>query len=449
MKVFRTQITTPAAKSIVILLAAILLFLSGTPSSSAALDEWTVLVVKDDYQPAKFEPVSGAYLGAYVIQDEFIKADMNTFNEVTGKKHASYFRYVGYGKPFPQKWVESVIAAGAVPHIAFEPNKGLDEIVDDTYLREFAQAANATGVPIFLRYASEMNGTWANYSGNPKQYIEKWRLVHAVMEEEAPNVAMVWTVFPFPEESITSYYPGDEYVDWVGVNIYNVVYHNNDLRNRGDKEDPLKLLDYIYNTYSARKPIQISEFGATHYTITDNAYHVDFAAEKITRMYKWLPTLYPRVKSIFYFDVNNLVNAPAGRKINDFSITNAPILLTSYKNIVAKDYYLSEVIETPSDARQELLSVRGLHFQNKGMLYSDVEVFSQFLGLKVKVKGSLAIVSSGELKKTYRTVTKNLPKGFYWETRRVKGLPIRTIANDFGYKITLDISKKTIQLQKK
>ncbi|WP_373230779.1 glycosyl hydrolase [Cohnella sp.] len=445
MRIHRTS----AAKSIVAAFVAVLLFLSGTTLSSAALDDWTVLVVKDDYQPAKFEPVSGAYLGAYVIQDEFIKADMNTFNEVTGKQHASYFRYVGYGKPFPQTWVDSVIAAGAVPHIAFEPNNGLDEVEDNAYLREFAQAANASGVPIFLRYASEMNGTWAAYSGDPKQYIEKWRLVHQVMEEEAPNVAMVWTVFTFPEQSITSYYPGDEYVDWVGVNVYNVVYHNNDLRNRGDKEDPLKLLDYVYNTFSARKPIQISEFGATHYTVTDNSYHIDFAAQKITRMYKWLPTLYPRVKSIFYFDVNNLVNAPVGRKINDYSITNDPIVLNAYKNIVAKDYYLSKVTEMPTEPRQELLSVRGLHFDNKGTLYSDVDVFRQFLGLKVDVIGSRAIVSSGAFKKTYTIVSKSIPKGFYGDTRRVKGLPVRAIANDFGYKIKLDISTKTIQLLKK
>lgn len=449
MKIRRTKIATSAVKSIVATIAAILLFLSGTTSSSAAIEDWTVLVVKDEYQPAKFEPINGTYLGAYVIQDEFIQADMNTFNEITGKQHASYFRYVGYGRPFPQAWVDSVIAAGAVPHIAFEPNNGLDAVEDDSYLREFALAAHATGVPIFLRYASEMNGTWAEYSGNPQQYIEKWRLVHDVMEEEAPNVAMVWTVFTFPEQSIISYYPGDEYVDWVGVNIYNVVYHNNDLRNRGDKEDPLKLLDYVYNTFSARKPIQISEFGATHYTITDNAYHVDFATQKITRMYKWLPILYPRVKSIFYFDVNNLVNAPAGRKINDYSITNDPIILNAYKNTVAKDYYLSEVTKTPSDPRQELLSVRGLHFENKGTLYSDVDVFSQFLGLQIEIKGSKAIVSSGEFKKSYYIVTKNLPKGFYGETRRVKGLPIRAIANDFGYKIKLDMSMKTLQLQKK
>jgi hypothetical protein len=449
MSINRTLGATSAIKSIVATFTAVLLFLSGTTTSSASLEEWTVFVVKDDYPPGKFEPVNGTYLGAYVIQDQFIKADMNIFNQMSGKKHASFFRYVGYGLPFPKAWVDKVKEAGAVPHIAFEPNNGLEDVQDDAYLREFAKAAKESGVPIFLRYASEMNGSWAKYSGSPEKYIEKWRLVHQVMQEEAPNVAMVWTVFSFPEQSIKSYYPGDDYVDWVGVNVYNVVYHNNELNSLGDNEDPLKLLNYVYNTFSARKPIQISEFGVTHYTVTDNTYHVDFAAEKIMRMYKWLPSLYPRVKSIFYFDVNNLINAPDGRKVNDYSITNDPKILTAYQIIIANNYYLTEVTDIPAQPRQELFSIRGLHFENKGVLYSDVDVFRQFLGLKIDVKGNRATVSSGSVKMNYAVVTRCLSKGFYGETRLVQGLPLRAIAKDFGYEVKLDMSTKNIHLQLK
>src|SRR5699024_4131497 len=143
--------------------------------------------------------------------------------------------------------------------------------------------------------------------GNPDKYIEKWKLVHDVMEKYAPKVMMLWTPFTTPQNSIMKYYPGDEYVDWVGVNVYNVVYHNNRLDQTAMHEDPLDLLDNVYDTFSARKPIQISEYGVTHYTITDDKYYVDFAIEKITRMYAGIYEKYPRIKSIFYFDVNNLV----------------------------------------------------------------------------------------------------------------------------------------------
>ena len=103
---------------------------------------------------------------------------MKTFNKLANKDHVTFFKYVGYGKPFPTSWVDHVKSIGGFPHIAFEPNNGLDEVTDSEYLREFARAARASEVPILLRYASEMNGTWTNYSQDPVKYIEKWKLVH-------------------------------------------------------------------------------------------------------------------------------------------------------------------------------------------------------------------------------------------------------------------------------
>jgi hypothetical protein len=47
-----------------------------------------------------------------------------------------------------------VKATGAVPHIAMEPNYGLDEVRDDAYLRAWARDAARTRVPIFLRWAA-------------------------------------------------------------------------------------------------------------------------------------------------------------------------------------------------------------------------------------------------------------------------------------------------------
>ncbi len=68
----------------------------------------------------KFEPPEGCYLGAYIEQDPVTNGDIAAFEALTGKKHASYFKYVGYGRPFPTEWVEKVKAAGAVPQIAWE-----------------------------------------------------------------------------------------------------------------------------------------------------------------------------------------------------------------------------------------------------------------------------------------------------------------------------------------
>ncbi len=318
-----------------VFLLGLLLF----PATASALTQEDL----SGYTNAKYEPLKGTYLGAYIDQAYWIKRDINAFNERTGKKHASFFRYASYGQPFPEKWAEEVIAAGAVPQIAWEPNKGLEEVRDDEYLRKFARRAGEFGVPIFLRFASEMNGDWCAYSGDTDLYIEKWRLVHKVMEEEAPNVAMVWTVFTNPQHNILSYYPGDDYVDWVGVNVYSVLFYNANPETPSQVWDPHELMEFVYENFGERKPIHISEWAAMNYTVADGKDHGDFAREMIRRMYEGTREEKPRVKAIYYFDANIMETAPEGRRIRDYSVSRKEEILQTYRHIIQDDFFLSTI----------------------------------------------------------------------------------------------------------
>ncbi|ADD03468.1 copper amine oxidase domain protein [Thermoanaerobacter italicus Ab9] len=411
-----------------------------------------VLIEVDDYKLSKYEPKKGAYLGAYVYQDTLINGDMKKFNELTGKKHASFFIYVGYGSPFPQKWIDQLKEVGAAAHIAFEPNNGLDQVKDDQYLRNFARKLKESGIPVFLRFASEMNGDWTAYSGDPKKYIEKWRLVHDVMEEEAPNVMMVWTVFTFPQSNILAYYPGDEYVDWVGVNIYNVVYHNNNIKLKADHEDPLELLNYVYDTFSERKPIQISEFGATHYTITDGKYYVDFAIEKITRMYNGLKTKYPRVKSIFYFDVNNLVNAPSGRRINNYAITDDERILKTYSNLISDPYFLSDVgPNLEGTVNNEFMVVKDGILVLNGKTFVSSSVLKKYMKAKVfwdSQNNKLTLLKGGNTItfdiKSYEDIANGKKGAFILNGNSY--FPLTEVAPQIGYEVKWDGKEKLIKV---
>ncbi|WP_223067418.1 glycoside hydrolase family 26 protein [Paenibacillus caui] len=368
---------------------------------------YTLFYTRNDYALAKHEPENGAYLGAYVLQNSAIDFSMKKFNELTGRKSVSYFKYVGYGKPFPTGWVNNVISVGGFPHIALEPNGGLDEVKDNEYLREFAKAAKATGVPVFLRFASEMNGTWTNYSEDPEQYKEKWKLVHEVMKQEAPNVAMVWTVLAMPEEHIDEFYPGDEYVDWVGVNVYSVKYHNDHSYEKADFEDPLDLLNYVYTRYSHSKPIQISEFGATHYSVTDSKQDNAFAIRNIQRFYGAIPDKYPRVKAIYYFDVNNIKEYNEARRINDYSVTTEPDILSAYAEAIDHPYYLSEWKENrEGHTATQKFSFRGEVFQRDGEIYADRSFFTDYIKAQVTGSGSSTTVSYGGKSIQVKTVSK-------------------------------------------
>ncbi len=292
---------------------------------------------------ADYVPETGCYLGAYIHLDHIVKDDMSAFEKLTGKKHASYFRYVGYGEPFPFRWVESLHRRGDIPQIAWEPNDGLDAVKDDDYLHGWAEAAARTGGPVLLRYASEMNGTWQAYSGEPSKYIEKWRLVCRVMREVAPNVIMVWCPFATPQATITEYYPGDEWVDWVGVNIYSVHHYDGD-PDKPAHDDPRDLLRYVYDLYADRKPIAICEYAATHYCAACKQDVTDFGLRQMTRLYQSLPTQFPRVKMINWFCVDA---ARSGIAHNDYSITNSERMLARYRELISDPYFLSEIAGGP------------------------------------------------------------------------------------------------------
>ena len=290
-----------------------------------------------------YEPARGCYIGAYIRLDPVVRGDIEAFERLVGKKHATYFRYVGYGQPFPFKWVKRLRDRGYAPHIAWEPNDGLDVVRDDDYLRGWAEAARHAAVPIFLRYASEMNGTWQAWSGDPELYKEKWRLVYRVIHEVAPNVVMIWCPFAMPRATIQQYYPGDEYVDWVGVNIYSVMRHDGDATKIGG-EDPRDLLRYVYELYAAKKPIAVCEYGATHFCKATGQRCSNFAVDAMTKMYRSLAQEFPRVRMINWFSVDA---AKSGLAHNDYALTTDELVLSTYRQLIADDYFLSSVAEKP------------------------------------------------------------------------------------------------------
>lgn len=305
---------------------------------------------------AKFEPERGCYLGAYIELDPKLTSvyiDSNKrerklpeeFEAIVEKPHAMYFFYQGYGTPLPRDWVKMLVDRNKLVHIAFEPNGGLDEVQDDRYLQNFADELKDSGAKVFLRFASEMNGDWTHYGGNPTKYKQKFRLVAEVMRERAPNVAMVWCPYTTPQKTIPSYYPGDEWVDWVGVNMYNVTYFNQDKSKPAHDIEPEDMLKFVYDRYAQRKPMMICEYGTTNFSRLENRPLPEFARSNILALYGSLRKRYPRVKAVNYFNSNNLLIHHAAN--NNYAVTAIPSVLQAYQSAIRPDYFLSQPLPDP------------------------------------------------------------------------------------------------------
>lgn len=103
----------------------------------------------------------------------------------------------------------------------------------DTYLEESitsAKLAEAAGVTLYVRLCHEFNGNWDSYGANKEtaaKFIEGWRyVVNKFKEHGVTNIKWCWgpniwhiahnTTIVNPAE----FYPGDEYVDYVGLDGY-------------------------------------------------------------------------------------------------------------------------------------------------------------------------------------------------------------------------------------
>lgn len=146
---------------------------------------------------------------------------------------------------FDRQNIERLTDAGHLPMIAWEPWSyqhvlsgdrlravqpayTLQTIIDgdhDEMLRTWARDAADWGRPLVLRFAHEMNGYWYPWaeSANGNQdgeYVLAWRHVVDLFEEEgADNVVWVWSP-NLSQPTLTplvDLWPGDDYVDWVGL----------------------------------------------------------------------------------------------------------------------------------------------------------------------------------------------------------------------------------------
>ena len=112
-----------------------------------------------------------------------------------------------------------------------QPAYSLANIVNgdyDRYIRSWAKGVKGLGYTIALRFAHEMNGNWYPWgvftNGNDsREYVRAWRHVHGIFTSVgATNVIWVWSpnIIWNTFTHLSSLYPGNNYVDWIGLSGY-------------------------------------------------------------------------------------------------------------------------------------------------------------------------------------------------------------------------------------
>lgn len=203
--------------------------------------------------------------------------------------------------------------------------------------------------PIYLRFGAEFD-VWRNMSESVA-YKNAFMYVADIFHSRNPNVAMVWNPSRVSAWNVCrdDFYPGDSYVDWVGISLYSNEYFlgdksqsefNNIYFKSGDASDPVLAAEDIIKTYGDRKPIMISEYGAGHRLVNTGEDMTDFALSRLRETYAYLPIVYPEIKLIAYFDAfaNNGIEVYDYRLSTNEKLQNEFIGLTKGRRFVQDSY---------------------------------------------------------------------------------------------------------------
>jgi Glycosyl hydrolase family 26 len=283
-------------------------------------------------KPARSGPSGPIYWGAWIgnqLTGEEAPWDMGAvsrFEQATGKAAA----VINFSSPFadcarnpcdyyefPQEAMQDIREHGSIPFFSWasqstpakldQPNFQLSDVLEghhDAYIRQWAEEAREWGHPFFLRFNWEMNGNWFAWqegvNGNKAgEAAAAWRHVHDIFTEVgATNATWVWCPNVDPGGKMTdlaSLYPGDQYVDWTGLDGYN--WGTNPAH-----PDKWRTFDELYrSTYeeittaiAPGKPLMISEIGSTE--------HGGSKAEWISDAIESITTEYAQVRGVLWFE---------------------------------------------------------------------------------------------------------------------------------------------------
>lgn len=308
------------------------------------------------YYGAKLEPTAGTYIGMVADQAE------------SYLPLGSYLTYVETpDQPDLYYPSNSMIKRDNVVTMVGWNFSSLDD-VDYAKMRQTLDMLNGYGKPMFIRFANEMNAS--SLGDDPDRYVETFRNV-ANMIHEYPNFAVVWSPNDMGalDRPFEYYYPGDEYVDWVGISCYMIRYFGFD-KNAKDRDRVFFMTDeYAWATNKVQlilkfmeqngiqKPVMLSEGGVACYN-SDGDDYSGWSEPRMRNMYWYLVMKYPQIKMINYF------NVPFDNRGEHYYFSDKSGLDYIFREAAASGAYLRSADDTPKFAFKPAYDGGTLHAEN-------------------------------------------------------------------------------------
>jgi hypothetical protein len=241
-------------------------------------------------------------LGAFVNEDgirtnEGYEASVSSLESGIGRQLGIDHHYIEFFQPIAGPLVLWDIEHGRVPMVSWggtDTTKIASGALDD-WIRKQALGVKALRRPIFLRFGWEMERPQLGWVHSAPDFIAAWQRLHDIFQQEGvTNAAWVWCPMSvsFTSGVAQQFYPGTQYVDWIGADGYNWAPGR-----EGSIWRPFKSVFQAFYDWGARtgKPLMIGETGAQERSTGEKAAWIDGMATTLKHDFR-------NIEAVVYFD---------------------------------------------------------------------------------------------------------------------------------------------------
>jgi beta-mannanase len=250
---------------------------------------------------------------------------LSEYEAASGQRPAIVHWYAlwgGWKSAFSATDLEIVAAHAAIPLISWEPWAGapadpawsLSAAIlsgaHDAYIDSWARGLAAYGRPVLLRFAHEMHDQpaypWAvGTNGNTAaDYVAAWQHVRAIFARYSTgNVQWIWNPNTLGDAPAAAYapiykslYPGDDAVDWVGLDVYNTGPGLDWGAPYWRSFSQVLAAPYAALTSVSSKPVLLPEVGSAEQGGSKAAWITSALGSELAA--------FPRVRALVWFDMN-------------------------------------------------------------------------------------------------------------------------------------------------
>lgn len=206
----------------------------------------------------------------------------------------------------------------------------------DSFMHSVARNLKSFGKPLFLRFAWEMNIDsieWgiSRVGSTPAEFIAAWRRLHDIVKSDgATNISWVFSPNVKDGKSISykALYPGDVYVDWLGLDGYN--WGTTQTWSSWQSFNQVFVPSYSEITKIApQKPLMIAEVNSTNIGGNKADWYSDMLEHQ-------LPQNFPKVKAVVFYNEDR-----SSQENVNWLIDITTQSLSAFKTGIEKPFYLS------------------------------------------------------------------------------------------------------------